>query len=409
MSLSTKFEEIVEYGNFPPIKISENQFEQIKKDFINTKYLTLIGKSDPIKGFYTIFLKARYYIGIVKFPNGQNFIIRPKIEDAKFLEMFKWDVDPKKIKVLRVIQKILKDPKSNFFEVLIDNFLISTERLISTFLRKSYKKRTEKLSVIRGKLQISETIKKLTFLNDEGICSFDDFTVDIFDNQLIKTALFKLRFMAFNKKQHIRIRKLLNILKNVSVMNFSHIELRNIKYNRFNSNYEEVHAYCIMILENFFFSLNLGISKSFSMLLNSWDIYERFLRKLFEHYLKGFSIQKNLTGNPSWSKKKAIPDIVLKKGNKILLLMDAKYKLRYKSRDWHQAGNYVRIIRDSNCVLIYPKNEIYSSYNLDDIDSEFGINHSVKVFTHSIDLSRIEDGNYLKNWVKQIVDKFSIN
>ncbi len=91
----------------------------------------------------------------------------------------------------------------------------------------------------------------------------------------------------------------------------------------------------------------------------------------FEHHLKGFSIKKNLTGNPSWSKKKAIPDIVLKKGNKILLLMDAKYKLRYKSLDWHQAGNYVRIIRDSNCVLIYPKNEIYSSYDIDDIDSEF--------------------------------------
>lgn len=408
MSFSSKFQEVMEYGKFPPIKISEKQFKQLKKDFIDTKYLNLVGKSDLTEGIYTTFLKARHYIGIIKFPNGQNFIIRPKIEDAKFLEMFKWDVNPKKIKILRVIQKILKDPKSNFLEVLIDHFLISTERLISIFLRKSYKKKIEQLNVIRGKLQISETIKRLAFLNDEGICNFDDFTVDIFDNQLIKTALFKLRFMAFNKKQHVRIRKLLNKLKNVSVMNFSHLELKSIKYNRFNSHYEEVHAYCVMILEDFFFSLNLGVSRSFSMLLNSWDIYERFLRKLFEHHLKNLLIQKNLTGNPSWSKKKAIPDIVLKRGKKILLLIDAKYKLRYKSSDWHQAGNYVRIIKDCNCVLIYPKNEIFPPYDLDDIDSEFGISHSVKVFTHSIDLKQIDDEIYLKNWVRKIVDKFSI-
>jgi len=407
MSNSSKFQEVVEYGKFPPIRISEKQFEQLKKDFIDTKYLTLIGKSDPINGIYTIFLKARYYIGILKFPNEQNFIIRPKIEDAKFLERFKWDVDPKKIKILRVIQKILKDPKSNFLEVLIDNFLISTERLISTFLRKSYKKKIEQLNVIRGKLHISETIKKLVFLNDQGICSFDEFTVNIFDNQLIKTALFKLRFMAFNKKQHNRIRKLLNRLKNVSIKNFSHLELRNINYNRFNSDYEEVHAYCIMIIENFFFSLNLGISKSFSMLLNSWDIYERFLRKIFEHHLKDVLVQKNLTGNPSWSKKKAIPDIVLKKGNKISLLMDAKYKLKYNSKDWHQAGNYVRLIKDCNCILLYPKYE-QQNYEFEDLDMKYGVRDSVRVFAHSIDLSKIDDEIYLKTWVNQIANHFPI-
>ncbi|MHA1439473.1 MAG: McrC family protein [Promethearchaeota archaeon] len=405
MTFSKKNEEVFEYGKFPPIKLSENQFKQVKNDFIDTKYLTLIGKEKSTKGFYTVFLKARYYIGIVKFPNDQNFIIRPKIKDAKFLEMFVWDVDPKKIKIIKVLQKILKDPKSNFLKVLIDNFLYATEKLISSFLRKSYKRRIEQLNVIRGKILISETVKRLAFLNDEGVCNFDTFTIDIFDNQLIKAALFKLRFIALDNKQHIRIRKLLNRLKQVSLKNFNRVELRNIKYDRFNSDYEDVHAYCIMILENFFFSLNLGVSKSFSMLLNSWDIYERFLRKLFEYYLTGYSVQKNLTGIPSWSRKKAIPDIVLKKGNRILLLMDAKYKLRYKSSDWHQAGNYVRIIKDCNCILIYPKNED-SFYELEDIDIEFGVNRSFKVFTHSIDLSRIDDQEYLKNWVKQISDKF---
>ena len=38
MVISSKFQDVLEYEDFPPIEISEKQFEQIKKEFIDTKY-----------------------------------------------------------------------------------------------------------------------------------------------------------------------------------------------------------------------------------------------------------------------------------------------------------------------------------------------------------------------------------
>ena len=63
-------------------------------------------------------------------------------------------------------------------------------------------------------------------------------------------------------------------------------EFSKIRYNRFNAHYQLAHSYCRMIIEQFFFSNISGDFQCFSVLLNSWDIYERFLRKSWIRILK---------------------------------------------------------------------------------------------------------------------------
>jgi len=421
MQKTSKIHEISEYSLFPDkIYIPENKYRDFKTKFIDTKYFKLT--TDPVKdnGFKSFTLKAKYYIGIVKFPNNQNYIIIPKIFGAKFIEMLKI-VDPKKFKIINILQGITKD--LDFFEVLINRFLISTERLLSSFIRKSYQTKIEKLQIVKGKLKINETIRNNKFLLGNVICYYDDFTVDNFDNQLIKLTLFKLKYIADSKHQ-ARIIRLLGELKEVSLREFNHNDLKNIKYNRFNSHYKNVHAYCIMILENFSFSLQQGKYGSFCMLLNSWDIYEQFLRTLLHNYLKKYIskniiVTKNLRGFKSWDKNKNIPDIVIKESDKILLLCDAKYKLVHKSSDYHQAGNYIRNliklknledlpfdVKNRNIVLIYPLNDSNTKYFKDiegDIEKEQG-----RIYVHTIDLSKIDDEKYLKKWVLDIANEFNL-
>lgn len=421
MQKTSKVIEISEYSLFPDkIYIPENKYRDFKTKFIDTRYFKLTTEPVEDNGIKSFTLKTKYYIGIVKFPNNQNYIIMPKIFGARFIEMLKI-VDPKKFKIIDLLQGITKD--LDFFEILINRFLISTERLLSSFIRKSYQAKIEKLKIVKGKLKINETLRNNEFFFGNVVCHYDNFTVDNFDNQLIKLTLFKLKYIA-NSKHQARIIRLLSELKEVSLREFNHNDLRNIRYNRLNSHYKIVHTYCIMILENFSFSLQFGKYKSFCMLLNSWDVYEQFLRKLMENYLKKYvsksiTVTKNLRGFKSWDKNKNIPDIIIKENNRILLLCDAKYKLKHKSSDYHQAGNYLRNlmklknlenleikVENRKIILIYPLNEnnkmIFKDLEKDDEQKQG------RIYGHSIDLSRIDDKNYLKKWVLDIANEFNL-
>lgn len=405
-----------EYNNFPePIYIPINKLELFKLYY--SKFLEIDEEIKSEKDLVKLKLKAKYFIGIIKLPNNKIYVILPKIENAKFFKMLEC-VEPLYSNIIQdLIQGIL--PDSNFLMKFIDKFLDLTEVLFRSFIRKNYKTIVRKTEVLRGKIILSKTLKNFNFLLGKIICEYDDFTLDIIENQVIKYALYLVRYIATDKQQN-RIRQLLISIETVSLKEFISFSLQKFKYNRFNSKYKAVHTYCKMIIERFSFGFNIGDFECFSMLLNSWDIYEKFLRKIINDCLPyDYMVEEN-SSFLSWEKDKFIPDIIIKRDNKIVLLCDAKYKLEWTVADRNQASMYLRHIKKlvkieelefdinyRNLILIYPLNE-RTSYNFDNIeklqDKEEGL-----IFAHSIDLSRLDDEKYLGSWLSKIKKKFFIS
>ncbi len=425
--------EVYEYQSFPDsVRIKEENFEDFKVNFINTHFLKLLHKSkDQKTNEFVLNLKANFYIGTARFPQNQNFKILPRFKNAKFNEMFK---NIKELKYENILFDIFQklNPSSDFIKNFIENFLNITEKLISTGLRKNYKYNIQKTNIIKGKIIIGESIKRSDFIYGKFMCQFEDFKLDTTDNQLIKLALFYLRFNA-SPNQQFRIRRLLIPLKNVRLRKFTSTDFDRIKYDRFNIKYQKVHAYCMMFIKKFSFGFESGKRECFPMFLNAWDIYEKYLRVILEKYLKeSFSkdilVMKNLGGKNfnSWDKKKNIPDIVIMIDNKVLLLGDAKYKKEIKASDRHQAGNYLRCIKkihnlkeinfekeNRNIILFYPysgnkeddasRTLIFKDLEKNDKDEIEG-----RIYAYWLDLSRLDDEIYLRTWVNKIAEKFLI-
>jgi len=428
--------EISEYEDFPaPIEISiknlDNFYSEFKDKFEITPTFEFYknikkkikedhrynGKNNKFK----LNLKSRYYIGIIKLPNNKTVIIKPKISnDVKFLHMFEY-VDPQYAKIFfDITQKIT--PESNFLTLLIERFISLAERLLRRTLVKNYTPVLSRSNKIRGKLCQRDTIKNPIFLKGKVVCVFDDFVPDILENQIVKFALFQLKFIAGQKYQ-ARIHNLLIKMGDISLKQIKIEDIDKIKYNHLNIHYKNVHNYCRMIIGRFSFGFELGKHEWFSMLLNSWDIYERFLRKIMEKYLKeklgpDLSIEKKGIKPKPWDKNKLFPDIIIRKDDEVLLLCDAKYKLEYEIKDIYQAAYYIRLFskrnekgdlkfeeKNRNFVLIYPTNEKsnYNSKPLEEKSYKFGT-----VFAHSIDLSQIDNKNYLKSWFKKMIKTFLI-
>ena len=64
---------------------------------------------------------------------------------------------------------------------------ISTQ--VKRGLGKEYIPQIEALSSIRGKIDISESIKTQTFLKKQMICSYDEFSVNSYMNRIIKSTV----------------------------------------------------------------------------------------------------------------------------------------------------------------------------------------------------------------------------
>ena len=122
-------------------------------------------------------------------------------------------VDPQYAQIFYEMTQDIK-PQSNFLKILIEKFLILTEKLLRSSLMKNYRVETNRSQKILGKINRCETFRNPLFLTGEIVCEYDNFTIDIIENQIIKLALYKLRFIASENKQ-TRIRKLLIEMVNV--------------------------------------------------------------------------------------------------------------------------------------------------------------------------------------------------
>ena len=56
-------------------------------------------------------------------------------------------------------------------------------------LGREYIEQTEALSSLRGRIEISESIKTRSMLKKQLICSYDDFSVNSYMNRIIKTTM----------------------------------------------------------------------------------------------------------------------------------------------------------------------------------------------------------------------------
>ena len=100
-------------------------------------------------------------------------------------------------------------------------------------LGREYIENTESLSSLRGRIEISESIKTRSTMKRQLICSYDDFSENSYMNRIIKTTMKLLLHADIAKTRKKELRKLLVFFGNVELLGVHTINWR-IQYNRNN-------------------------------------------------------------------------------------------------------------------------------------------------------------------------------
>lgn len=232
-------------------------------------------------------------------------------------------------------------------------------------LRRDYVSKSESLSTLQGKLNISESIKTQTMLKKQMICTYDEFSTNIQFNQIIKSTVLLLLKANITNSRKKSLRKLLLFFSDVNEIDL-HFVNWNQQYNRSNQNYQMLIGMCYLVYKGLLTTQNNGTTK----LMDFFDgqrmcrLYEKFL---LEYYRKE---HPELTANASqiaWqlddTENQMLPrmqtDIMLSKNNNILII-DAKYNSHMTQQ---QYGIHTLHSNNLYQIFTYVKNKEFELRN----------------------------------------------
>lgn len=189
-------------------------------------------------------------------------------------------------------------------------------------LGKEYLSETEPLSSPRGKIDVTASIKNLSTVKGQLVCTYDDFSVNSYMNRIVKTTmemLLKARIAPSRKKE---LRKILVFFSEVDTLDIHTINWR-IQYNRNNQTYRMLVSICHLVIKGLLQTKSDGTTK----LMDFLD--EQRMHHLYEKFILEYYRQEHPEINASASQ---IPWQLDDDFNDLLPVMQSDITLRYGER-----------------------------------------------------------------------------
>ena len=217
-------------------------------------------------------------------------------------------------------------------------------------LGREYIEQTEALSTVRGRIDISESIKTQSIHKQQLVCSYDEFSVNSYLNRIIKTTMELLLRVDISKARKKELKKLLVFFGEVEPLDVHLIDW-NIRYNRNNQTYRMLISVCYLVVKGLLQTNSDGSTKLMDFLdeQRMHRLYEKFI---LEYYRKEHPKLNASSSQIPWALDDGMSDmlpvmqsdITLSKGDTVLII-DAKYyshttQMQYDVHTLHSGNLY---------------------------------------------------------------------
>ena len=154
-------------------------------------------------------------------------------------------------------------------------------------LGRTYIAETEALSSPRGRIEINESIKTLSRLRGQLVCSHDEFSVNSYMNRIIKTTMVLLLKSKISSNRKKELRRLLVYFSEVQLLDVHTINWK-LQYNRNNQSYRLLVSVCYLVINGLLQTKEDGSTKLMDFLdeQRTCRLYEKFI---LEYYRQEFT------------------------------------------------------------------------------------------------------------------------
>ena len=303
-------------------------------------------------------LRPSSYIGALNL-GELAIVVRPKIPIDRVMFLVAYSLDPRRWRQYPFDLK----PDTDVLEALIPAFVRHTRQAIRRGLLQGYRREEEALHTVRGRIRFDDQINRRFGVPLPIEVAFDEFTEDIEENRMLKTALHRLAHLPVRSPQSRRdVHALRPAFNTVGLGLYRRGAPPEIQYTRLNQHYRLAVELARLIIENSSLELLHGNVTAASFLLDMNKVFERFLFVALGEAL-GLSATDWKNGNsPSLSldvggKIMLGPDLSWWSNDRCRFVGDAKYKRLEAAADIYQMLAYSTAANLTSGLLVYPAGE----------------------------------------------------
>lgn len=359
-------------------------------------------------------IRVKNYVGVVEVRPGTVLEILPKIYMQSSLDQKK---QTKKIfyKMLRHLKNSPFVGLSNAHLELEDNFPI-LEVFINIYLNElmvqlrsdlihDYVLSQDNSSFLKGKLKVTDNIKKNYLNKSKFFCEFSHFSINIPLNRIVKSTLLKFITISKSYKNITSINRLLHQFSEVPSSHSLERDFESIDIsNRFSKRYKSIVDWSRLFLKEKSFTNFAGTDSNLAILFPMERIFEDYIAYLFKKYSIGFKIKTQdksyfLVSHKTEMRFGLKPDIVANDDINNQKIIDTKWKVldggasrrnyNISQADMYQLYAYGKKYSspdsEPDLILIYPSNNNFT----DKLDS-FIYEGNLKLEVVPFDLSSDE-------------------
>ena len=232
-------------------------------------------------------------------------------------------------------------------------------------LDKNYMEMSESLSAIKGKINVSDSLKTQSIVKSQLVCSYDEFSENSYFNRILKTTVFLLLRADISKARKKELKSLMMFFSGVDLLDIHTIDWH-IRYNKNNRSYHLLLSICNLVIKGLLQTQADGSTKLMTFLDEQREcrLYEKFILQYYRKHFPTLSVNpEQIAWQLDDEEHDLLPtmqsDIMLRKDNHILII-DAKYYLhntqeQYGTHTLHSANLYQ--------IFTYVKNKEYELRN----------------------------------------------
>lgn len=265
----------------------------------------------------------------------------------------------------------------DLIDLLARFFLENLKSQIHRGLYFEYTSKEENLNSIKGKLLLTDHVKRNYANKVKAHCGYDEYSENNFLNQLLKKACMIILRKVNNDDLKNDIKKILSVFDNVDLEYIDKNRLINYKFHRQNNRFKEAYEFAKLILLNMSMESSIGNDNAFSMLYEINTLYEEYIGNIVSQLWNNESREvllqdrrKYLLNNINTNRGNfnIKPDIILSdKEENYEIIIDTKWKAadsKIESSDMYQMYAYItRYTNAKRCILLYPYNESQIEYH----------------------------------------------
>lgn len=205
------------------------------------------------------------------------------IKNLFYMLCYAWDV----LTIMDDI-KVGMDDYDDAYNLLARVFSYGVGKLIRSGFHRSYIENTEELSTLRGKINVSSSISRLSMQRKKMVCTFEDYSSNDIFNQIIKYTIVSLiRSPEIDKSIKSDLKKQVQFFDGIEEKPPTKVNRQKMVFNRNNVTYKLLVQVAIMLYDNTSVNEDEGnaIFKDFFRQEQMCKVYEMFILHFYTMHL----------------------------------------------------------------------------------------------------------------------------